>query len=63
LLVALVLGCESDDQSIVEVKVCHPARNYRQLVPPLPTIKASNSMPFRLQSVPGSFQHTCRPKS
>jgi hypothetical protein len=47
----LVQGREGDDQSVVVVKVCHPARNYRQLVPLLPTIKASSSMPFRLQSV------------
>jgi hypothetical protein len=46
----LVLRCEGDDQSIVVVKVCHPARNYRQLVPLLPTINAFSSMPFRLQS-------------
>ena len=63
LLVALVLRREGDDQTIVVVKVCHPARNYSQLVPLLPTIKASSSTPFRLQSVRGTFQHTRRAES
>jgi len=62
LLVTLVLRCEGDDQSIIVVKVCHRARNYRQLVMRLPTIDAFNSV-FRLQSARGNFQHTRRAKS